>query len=306
MLIKTMEPQSMSRSVTQLEMIQLAAMFPDIKVDFSQFKVTTEVYPQTSKSTVDTATDTRADFFLPPKGVIVKSWAIVGKWQLIDTAGADVVYAADVTGSVIPHNIPHLIQDFYILNNNSAGEVLYEITNHAGNYFDMLLQGKQHDQDVECYGDYRYHDVVSLGEEFKAGAASTAVETHNLLVAAVPISEYAQQIVWMNKEWWRKAQLLSWANSDTTDHKYITLLDSKLVPQKVDMLPLLLAGWGMTLWIDMRSDAKHRDISTGFAGQTYEDAKVASAWADSWFKFTDVWLYTVEIVPSNEFKQQLV
>lgn len=294
--------EGMSWTMTQLEMVQFAAMFPDIKIDFSQFKVMCETYPQTSKSTVDTANDTRADFFLPPKGTIVKYWAICGKFEEIKTDGTAVAYAADVDGANIPHNIPHLIQDFYILNNNSAGDILYEITNHAGNYFDMLLQGKHDNKDIECYADYWDHGVNALGEEFAAAAASTAVETHNLLVAAVPVSEYAQQIIWMNKERWRKSQLLSWGN-DATNHNFVTLLDSKLVPQKVDMLPLLLAGRGMTLWIDMWSDAKHRDIPTGFAGATYENAKAAEAYADVWFRFKDVKLYTVEIVPSNEFKQ---
>ena len=168
----------------------------------------------------------------------------------------------------------------------------------------MLLQGKQDNKDIECYADYWSHEVNALAEEFKVDAASTAVETHNLLIAATPVSEYAQQIIWMNKERWRKAQLLSWG-VDTTNHRFVTLLDSKLVPQKVDMLPLLLAGRGMTLRVDLWSDAKHRDIPTGFAGATYRDggAGVAVAYADAWFKFSDVKLYTVEIVPSNEFKQ---
>ena len=144
----------MSRTLTQLEMVQFSSMFPDIKIDFSQFKLTSEVYPQTSKSTIDTATDTRADFYLPPKGTIVKYWAICGTFEEIKTDGTAIAYGATVAGSNIPNNIPHLIQDFYILNNNSAGDVLYEITNHAGNYFDMLLQGKDKNEDIECYGDY--------------------------------------------------------------------------------------------------------------------------------------------------------
>ena len=35
----------MSRTLTQLEMVQFSSMFPDIKIDFSQFKVICEVYP---------------------------------------------------------------------------------------------------------------------------------------------------------------------------------------------------------------------------------------------------------------------
>jgi hypothetical protein len=100
--------------MSKLEMLQLEAMFPSIKIDFSQFKVTTEVYPQTNKQTVDTRTDNRADFYLPQKGTIVKYWAIVGKMSPVTNSGVDITY--DITDNdnatattCIPHNIPHLI-----------------------------------------------------------------------------------------------------------------------------------------------------------------------------------------------------
>lgn len=97
---------------------------------------------------------------------------------------------------------------------------------------------------------------------------------------------------------------MGWNEADT-GHWFVTILDSKLVPQKVDMLPLLLAGRGMTLRIDMRSDANHWVPGVGWAGATYSNVGTED-YADAWFKFTNVKLYTIEIVPSNEFKQQLV
>lgn len=63
-------------------------MFPDIRVDYTQFKVLSDNYTQSTKTTCDTLNDTRCDFYVPPKGTILKSWMIEADVKLIDTTGA--------------------------------------------------------------------------------------------------------------------------------------------------------------------------------------------------------------------------
>ena len=83
-----MESNAPYRLVTPQEAYELEKMFPDIKVDYTQFKVYSDNYTQSTKNSCDTLTDTRCEVYIPPKATILKHWQIDAKVQIIDTAGA--------------------------------------------------------------------------------------------------------------------------------------------------------------------------------------------------------------------------
>jgi hypothetical protein len=84
-------------------------------------------------------------------------------------------------------------------------------------------------------------------------------------------------------------------------------MSSELMPHKVEMFPLLLCGWGLSIRLNLRNDAHHWTTSSIFPAKSIDDAGadpigVAIACPDVWFKILNPRLYTKEIVPSNEFK----
>lgn len=133
----------MSRSLNESEKLDIMKMFPTQSIDFKGFKVQVDSYVQTSKQTVDNARDSRADFYIPNSGTFIKSWWISGLIDPITTAGALIARAADAEatnkGWVLPRSTVSLLQDVYILNNNSTGETLFEINTNAGHVLDLKL-----------------------------------------------------------------------------------------------------------------------------------------------------------------------
>ena len=56
-----------------------------------------------------------------------------------------------LANSMIMHHAPHSIERTTILHGNGAGDILYEITNHAHALYDMQMQGME---DASEYGQY--------------------------------------------------------------------------------------------------------------------------------------------------------
>lgn len=133
----------MSRSLNESEKLDIMKMFPTQSIDFKGFKVQVDSYVQTSKQTVDNAWDSRADFYIPNSGTFIKSWWISGLIDPITTAGQLIAWgaddAADLLNWVLPRSTVSLLQDVYILNNNSTGETLFEINTNAGHVLDLKL-----------------------------------------------------------------------------------------------------------------------------------------------------------------------
>ena len=81
--------ESAFRTVTPQEALDLQGMFPDIAVDFTQFKVISDNYTQSTKTSCDTLTDTRCEFYIPPKATLIKHWMIEADVKLIKSDGSD-------------------------------------------------------------------------------------------------------------------------------------------------------------------------------------------------------------------------
>ncbi len=150
------------RLVSPQEAYDLQTMFPDIKVDYTQFKVFYDYYTQSTKTSCDTLNDTWCDFYIPPKPTILKSWEIETDVRFISSAkpggaGAGSYEDAkhDGTECVTLNSAPSTIERHYWLHGNSAGDILYEITNHAHNLLEMRMQGKE---DASEYGYYVYDE----------------------------------------------------------------------------------------------------------------------------------------------------
>lgn len=86
------------RKVTPQEAYELQSMFPDIRVDYTEFKVYSDNYTQSTKNSCDTYTDNRCEVYIPPKATILKSWSLDGDVSLIkDGAAYDPAVAKPMT-----------------------------------------------------------------------------------------------------------------------------------------------------------------------------------------------------------------
>lgn len=138
--------EAIYRKVTPQEAYELQSMFPDVQVDYTQFKVYSDNYTQSTKTSCDTLNDTRCDFHIPHKSTLIKSWHIEADVELINAQGVTVAPTNPDAAAVLAKcqtldSAPSCIERFYIMHGNSSGEILYEVTNHAHALFKMILQG---------------------------------------------------------------------------------------------------------------------------------------------------------------------
>lgn len=136
-----MESDSIYRRVTPQEAYELQSMFPDVQVDYTQFKVYSDNYSQSTKTSCDTLTDTRCEFYIPPKATIIKSWLIEADVELINNVGVVQAPANTIALCQTLDSAPSCIERFHVLHGNGAGDILHEITNHAHALFKMKMQG---------------------------------------------------------------------------------------------------------------------------------------------------------------------
>lgn len=193
-----MESDSIYRRVTPQEAYELQSMFPDIQVDYTQFKVYSDNYSQSTKTSCDTSTDTRCEFYIPPKATIIKSWSIDCDVSLVN-AGVDVVAA--VGAPMTPFAAPNCIERFHILHGNGAGDILYEITNHAHVKFDQVAQGMDKGK-ASKYGYYKYVDDIDTTLDLTvASPVTTSVLTMGQFAAETGIpTEFSAQVTKIDRE----------------------------------------------------------------------------------------------------------
>lgn len=54
------------------QILSVENMYPSLQIDYTKFKLHTDVYTQSSKLTANTINDNRIDLFVPPKESIIK------------------------------------------------------------------------------------------------------------------------------------------------------------------------------------------------------------------------------------------
>lgn len=185
------------RMVNPSEAHDLQSMFPDIKVDYTQFKVYSDNYTQSTKNTADTLNDTRLEVYIPPKNTIIKHWQIDAKVEMINNQGAVVAVGNSADSSMIPHHLPSTIERFYYLHGNSSGEILYEITNHAHAQLDMNLQGMEN---CEEYGQFIASRNVNEEGIITNGVLGDTVQVMAPAADTNFLNEYQQQVCLVAKE----------------------------------------------------------------------------------------------------------
>ena len=189
----------MSWSLNESEKMSVLKMFPSIDIDFKDWKLQHEEYVQTSKQTVDTARDSWCDFYIPNSGTFLKSFYATGDLDLIDTAGNQIIPGDDGTAGellkwVYPRSTASLLRDFSILNNNSAGEILFEIQNNAGHVLDLKLQ-----QGSKQWPEYLYYwhdDELFLGTGHDTYVYSPKISSLSAVDLAIETGErvYSQML----------------------------------------------------------------------------------------------------------------
>lgn len=187
------------RKVTPQEAYELQSMFPDIRVDYTEFKVYSDNYTQSTKNSCDTINDTRCEFYVPPKATIIKSWSIDADVSVTDSVGAPIAKDSTIAACQTIQSAPSTIERFHILHGNGAGDILYEITNHAHALFEQKLQGMQD------ASEYNFYKVVE-DEEGKAdgnayGVVLTGLAEGQNDAGDVGINtEYISQVLKLQKE----------------------------------------------------------------------------------------------------------
>ena len=190
------------RKVTPQEAYELQSMFPDVQVDYTQFKVYSDNYTQSTKTSCDTANDTRCEFYIPPKATIIKSWQIEADVKCVGSTGAlpAIVPAATAGAAMILDSGPSCIERFQVLHGNGAGDILHEVTNHAHALFKMRMQGKHDASEYGCY-------IVDDDLEGSAVALGGAVRTEGGIMQisgpaddANILPEYESQLAKIQRE----------------------------------------------------------------------------------------------------------
>lgn len=168
------------RKVSPQEALDLQAMFPDIAVDFTQFKVISDNYTQSTKTSCDTLNDTRCEFYIPPKATIIKHWMIEADVKLIDQTGAVQAPANSIAICQTLDSAPSCIERFTMMHGNGSGEILSEITNHAHALFKMRMQGMK---DASEYGYYICDDDYGSTAIVGADQSGEVKDTDTLTIA---------------------------------------------------------------------------------------------------------------------------
>ncbi len=232
------------RKVTPQEAYELQSMFPDIRVDYTEFKVYSDNYTQSTKNSCDTKSDTRCEFYIPPKATIIKSWSIDANLIVLDDTGDELDKDVTTATSCTIQSAPSTIERFHILHGNGAGDILYEITNHAHALFEQKLQG-MHDASEYCYF------KVTEDEEGKVVAnTASVVATYDDNTDVGIVNEYTSQIIKLQKERQRKYKQSGRLVGDSGKGT-LTFLDTKLLPKKIDYWPHLLSSRGITIRSDL-------------------------------------------------------
>lgn len=262
------------RKVTPQEAMELESMFPGVRVDYSQFKVICDQYTQSTKTSVDTATDSRADMYIPPKATILKSWAVSGKVLLRTSAGAIDVAGTAVNKSRILNSTPEAIERVHILHGNSSGEILWECTNNFHALASMRMQGMKDTSEYSYFVVDGPSDGIFVDTKTGADGINISLEAND---AGIP-TEYQSQLFKMQKE--RNLKYRSQgrlAGDYQADNARLTILSSDLLPGKVPYFPLLLSSRGITVRMDLRTDAFHTVPKRITTATEVKDAQAAVA-----------------------------
>ena len=161
--------------------------------------------------------------------------------------------------------------------------------------------------------EYNFYKVVEdeEGQTPASGAGAANPGAISLVVSGVPNtdaginSEYVSQVIKLQKERQRKFKGAGRLKDDAGTGT-LTFIDSKILPKKIDYWPHLLSSWGITIRCDLWSDAHHACPKRAFTGATFADAAIETVIPDSRFRFSNMRLTTIEIVPSLEFQKALL
>ena len=143
------------------QVLNVENVYPNLQVDYTKFKMHTDIYTQSSKMSANTLNDTRIDIFIPPKESIIKNFYITCKYEHIKTDGTAAEFGGDSPqNSLVIESLPSLIDRVYILDGHSSGTILYEIT---GNAYMLFLKKMADDPDPRKYEDvleyFHKHDI---------------------------------------------------------------------------------------------------------------------------------------------------
>jgi hypothetical protein len=186
--------------------------------------------------------DTRCDFYIPPKGTIIKSWFIETDVALVDSTTQLVVAPAITTGaSAVPHSCPSAIERHYWLHGNSAGDILYEITNHAHHKLESVMQGFVDPSEFGYIICTDEEDGLYDGVDKKSNSDKVTIAGSNddTLIG----SEYYSQLIKIQKERQWKYRHFGRRVADYNVGKGTSIFcSSDILPQKMNHWPHMLCS----------------------------------------------------------------
>lgn len=272
--MQSMQTESkQSRPLTEQEMIDISSLFNMQTIDFKDWSVQIEQVVQTSKQTVDTARDSRADFYIPPQATLLGKWWIEGNMSLINSAGNTIQKPSTVvdnasTSLYITGNLPKsslsLLQSVYILSGNSSGEELFNISSNAGVVFEQKLQKMKNLQSEflyyrsdNCWFSGKITGDTSIDQQYDI--CSGDVGGNNVYANGAKYLSYPFKIMFndqIERDYVQSryfdsvgSSFVSNINQDPSINN-VCMLSSSVLETKYKYFPLILCQKGITIRLD--------------------------------------------------------
>lgn len=265
-----------------------------------------DTYTQSTKTSCDTLSDTRCEFYIPPKATFTKHWFVTSDVKLINGAGTEISAEPTVAASQTLDSAPSCVERYSMMHGNGAGEILEEVTNHAHALFKMRMQGRF---DASEFG-YFINDKDDFGSNLGASTTTDANDKTIALIAnsdiGIPV-EYLSQLNKLQTERQQKYRYFGRMADDINARTgKVVFMSSDLIPKKMPHFPHLLTSRGVTHRFDLRSDAFHLIPKRAITSEEYKDNIAGGAITDARVRFSNMQMTTLEVVPSIEFQKALL
>lgn len=268
-----------------------------------------DTYTQSTKTSCDTLSDTRCEFYIPPKATFLKHWFITCDVKLINNAGAEIAPANTVAASQTLDSAPSCVERYSMMHGNGAGEILEEVTNHAHALYKMRMQGRY---DASEFG-YFINDKDDFGTNVDIdaqGGSTTDTDARFIALTAadtgIPI-EYLSQLNKLQTERQQKYRYFGRLAGDVdAGTGKVVFMSSDLIPKKMPYFPHLLTSRGVTHRFDLRSDAFHLIPKRAITSPAFLSNSAGGAITDARVRFLNMQMTTLEVVPSIEFQKALL
>lgn len=265
-------------------------LFTNQQVDMSDWIQQSEVVRPTEQGTFTTDSSTNhIEIVIPQKASFLRDATIVAKIERVDINGN--VIKQDSTIVDTAQNLPSAawLLDRCHVRFGRAGPKIGGITNHAYKWLQSKLEQRK---DAKEYGVYKEHTVYNKRSALITDNATDVVGEAGFIDAI-----NREKLKFEGQKLRRFARL---GGSTLTDaeglNRYVVVKLSDIIKFHKDF-PLMLASNGLSIELELRTDADILDTKALNLGNAVTDCK---------FKLSDVQCYTHEIIPPESLSKSII